>query len=185
MIRKAVPEDLNAILELLWLMHHENDLSHVLPPDVQKVTGHVIQALETGWVVVACENDGKVVGALGMVYSTTWWSSAPILQELWNFVHPDHRRGTRHAWQIMKVAEQLVTTSNMPFWMGVFSNKRTAAKCQLYAKFFPMVGQIFFAVPRGLTGAPMSQEPTDVTEADGDPPAEPDPPGDEPAVAAA
>ncbi|WP_376956412.1 GNAT family N-acetyltransferase (plasmid) [Azospirillum sp. A26] len=141
MIRYATAGDIPAVEDLLRLMHAEIGMA---PPDEEKARAVVARCFDrgTGAVLVACAEDGAIVGTLGMVFDQFWYTTAWHLQEMWTFVHPDHRRST-HAKDLLLNALETARKVKVPFVAAVFTDQRTEGKRRLFARYLPQVGAIF------------------------------------------
>ena len=89
MIRLATVEDLSELYMMLHVMHSEaNDVS---PINSEKLTNAISTALHKG-VVLVFEKNRKIVGSIGGMESTDWWSTKKYLSDMWFFVYKEHRK---------------------------------------------------------------------------------------------
>ena len=88
------------------------------------------------------EKDGKIVGAVGLRPSQMWYSDDWFLDELWNFVHPDHRNSD-YAQRLIEFSQWAATRLGLPLVMGIVTKKRLAPKIRLYQRFMPQIGAYF------------------------------------------
>jgi len=75
----------------------------------------------------------------------TWWYSRHFhCQDLWCFVHPDHRRGKQtYARDLIDFAKWWADQLGMDLIMGVMSLHRAEGKVRLYRRVLPFVGAVF------------------------------------------
>tara|TARA_R100001015_G_C4595478_1_gene150697 strand:- start:395 stop:829 length:435 start_codon:yes stop_codon:yes gene_type:complete len=90
MIRKASVIDISPLLLMLNSMHKETKLS-VPPISSYKMTNKITQVLHEGIVLVAT-NENKLLGSIGGLVATDWWSNEKYLADLWFYVYPDERK---------------------------------------------------------------------------------------------
>ena len=88
-IRKGSSDDMFSIRDILLKMHSETTLS-VPSIDMEKLTYHILHALKNGHVFVAVLKN-KVIGTIGGLVGSDWWSEEQHLSDLWFYVSPDNR----------------------------------------------------------------------------------------------
>lgn len=140
-IRYATAGDLPAVKDLLRLMHAEIGMAPASEKKAEAVVSRCF-GRDTGCVLLACNADGTVVGTLGLVFDQFWYTDAWHMQEMWTFVHPDHRRST-HAKDLLLTALATARQVGVPFVAAVFTDQRTEGKRRLFARYLPQVGAIF------------------------------------------
>ena len=91
-IRKGSSDDMFSIRDILLKMHSETTLS-VPSIDMEKLTYHILYALKHGYVFVAVLKN-KVIGTIGGLVGSDWWSEEQHLSDLWFYVSPDNRKST-------------------------------------------------------------------------------------------
>ena len=147
-VRPATKADESELFDLLLMLHAEIGFFRVNP---QKVLLGIQWATERkGGIIFVIEQDNRIVASLGMVIAQDWYSDDEFLQERWNYVHPDYRRGTDYARKLIEQAKWSTDwwkakprNINMPFMCGINSLKRTEAKIRLYARHMPCIGAYF------------------------------------------
>jgi hypothetical protein len=89
-IRSASIFDLSHICALLVRMHKESafELSEI---DPEKFSNAILRAVNSGVVLVAIE-DGRIIGSIGGLQSSEWWSKEPLLGDIWFYVEPESRK---------------------------------------------------------------------------------------------
>ena len=76
-IRRASIFDFSHICALLVRMHENTDFD--LPEiDGEKFSNAVLRTINQGIVLVAIE-DGQMIGSIGGIKSSEWWSNEPLL----------------------------------------------------------------------------------------------------------
>jgi hypothetical protein len=91
-IRRATPMDVSALYILLDKMHKETVMS-VAPINPEKLIGAINTAIHRG-VVLLAEVKNKIVGSIGGLASSEWWSDQMHLSDMWFYVLPDSRNSS-------------------------------------------------------------------------------------------
>lgn len=149
-IRSAKPEDFDGIVDLCRQLHEENGITDVDWNCVYKV------------VVNGINGDGATIGLIGpcdnlggMVlirFANVWYSDKIILEELYNYVPPQHRK-SRNANALITFAKECSDKLDIPLLIGILSQHRTRAKVRLYERVFGEPAGAFFLY-NGRTGRP-------------------------------
>jgi hypothetical protein len=169
-VRMARPEDEEPVYRLLLHLYDENAL---LPMSETKVRATIRAGTrgEGGIIGVIDGRDG-IEASIGMTLSSFWYSDVCHLNELWCFVHPDHRAST-HARRLIEFgkwcADRLSSEEHrVPLLLGIVTRHRLLAKLRLFQRQVPQVGAIFmhgidvadaFAQRAGV-GTPKASPPT-------------------------
>jgi len=98
-IRRAVPEDVSEIHKMLIDMYSRIEIP-ASPLSEKKVLEVIKSAMEKGIVIVA-EVEGKIIGSLGGMANSDWWSDQKHLSDIWFYVSPD-KRNSRAAVKLVK-----------------------------------------------------------------------------------
>jgi hypothetical protein len=98
-IKRASIFDFSHVCALLVRMHNEADfeLSNI---DPEKFSNSVLKMINNGIVLVAFE-EGRMIGSIGGLKSSEWWSTEPVLGDLWFYVEPESRK-TKAALNLVK-----------------------------------------------------------------------------------
>ena len=104
-----------------------------------------------GGVIGVIDGKNGAEATVGMVLSQWWYSSSWHMEEVWNFVHPDHRH-SGHAKHLISFAKWTADKLSVPLIMGILTRDRVAAKIRLYQREIPQVGALFLHGAT-LTGA--------------------------------
>ena len=90
-IRRANALDISALIHLIMKMHSEAEVK-IPTLDVGKVTDSVVNAMKVGVVVVAINEDKKLIGSIGGFAAEDWFSKEKLLGDLWFFVLKEFRK---------------------------------------------------------------------------------------------
>ena len=115
MLRLATVEDISELYMMLQVMHSET-INGTSPIDSEKLTSAINNALHRGVVVVA-EIDNKIVGSIGGMETSDWWSSEKYLADLFFFVYKEHRKSTI-AVKLIKSFMEIGKKANMKMKLG-------------------------------------------------------------------
>jgi len=115
MLRLATVEDISELYMMLQVMHSET-IDGTSPIDSEKLTSAINNALHRGVVVVA-EIDNKIVGSIGGMETSDWWSSEKYLADLFFFVYKEHRKSTI-AVKLIKSFMEIGKKTNMKMKLG-------------------------------------------------------------------
>ncbi|HXZ02287.1 MAG TPA: hypothetical protein VEI03_19995 [Stellaceae bacterium] len=144
-VRLARPEDEEPIYRLLLELYVENAL---LPMDEKKVRGVIYKGTHgEGGIVGVIDGAQGIEASIGMAFSQFWYTEAWHLNELWCFVHPDHRKST-HARRLIEFgkwcADRLSTGElRVPLLLGIVTRHRLLPKLRLFQRQAPQVGALF------------------------------------------
>jgi len=114
-LRLATVEDLSELYMMLMVMH-SGTVDGTSPVNSEKVTTAINNALHRGVVVVA-EVNGKIVGSIGGMETSDWWSDKLYLADLWFFVYKEHRK-TRAAIKLVKSFLEIGKDANIKVKLG-------------------------------------------------------------------
>ncbi len=130
-VRIATPQDAPAVLQLCRQLEQENA---VFPMNDDKVICKLNQAFNRQLAICGVIGPpDQLRGSIFLEIGTSWYSDRFGLFELWNFVHPDHRR-SNYAKILIDFAKGCSVRLNLPLQIGIFSTKRTEAKIRLYER---------------------------------------------------
>jgi len=137
-VRKATAGDIGDVMQLCYMLAEENA---AFPMCEQKVLMKLAQALFPAPLGVpvlpaicgVIGQPGKLEASIFLEVGSLWYTEDLWLHELWNFVHPDHRRSD-HAKTLIEFAKSVQAAVGLPLSIGVISNDRTEAKVRLYQR---------------------------------------------------
>lgn len=139
-VRVGIPKDGAQIFSLLCQLHTENAM---FPKDDDKVWHFINKALnQDGGIMGVIEDNGQIVGVIGMYIEQFWYSSQPYLCEYFNYVKPEARK-SNHAKDLIDFAKWANTNMGLLLIIGIMSSIRTKAKLHLYNKRLSFIGGIF------------------------------------------
>lgn len=145
-IRTATPDDIDDVMALLRLMHHENGRG---PLDEAKVRAAVLRGAHKQRAFIGIIGEPGVPQAtIGLFVESFWYTQAEHLNDLWNFVHPGFRRSS-HARDLIEWAKAWSDNLGIPLGMGIMSIDRVWEKVELYERRLgPPVGAAFWHEPQ-------------------------------------
>ncbi|MDE3116279.1 MAG: hypothetical protein KGL26_11810 [Pseudomonadota bacterium] len=155
-VRPITPMDELGILELLRLGHEES-FKHIGPMNQRKVEELIMAASRAkGGLACAIDGaDGLPVATAGLQLCQWYSSEQWFLQEVWNFVHPDHRRSS-HAADLLAWEKWCGDNFTERFGYevyvvgGVTSPKKQRQKVRLFGRHVNMIGATFiYPLPPG------------------------------------
>jgi len=129
-VRRARPEDRETILSICVQNHGENGQFSYSP---KKVEDMVDKALNRGGAIIGTVGENKIEGLILLIIGQHWYTDDWCLEEVMNYVLPDHRRST-HAKDMITFAKRCSDEIKIPLVIGVVSNERTKAKIELYRR---------------------------------------------------
>lgn len=148
-VRLALGDDFGPLLTLLKLKHEEDGQGRF---DEGRVLATIVRGIARDMAVI-----GVIRGATGIeasigLYPAGWWyNTDTYLTDLWNFVHPDHRRTTggrpSHAKLLIEFAKEAATFLKRPLIMSKVLNERTEAMVRLYGRQMSKGGEFFVFSP--------------------------------------
>lgn len=86
-----------------------------------------------GGILGVIGSPGKIEGMIYLLLAQIWYSSEWHLEELYSYVHPDHRKSS-NAKYLIAFAKRCAEEMNIPLIIGIISNTRTKAKVELYTR---------------------------------------------------
>lgn len=144
-VRTATREDEGGLMDMCRLLHSENG---IFPLDEELVRDMLHRAFNRGGGLIGVigEKD-KLEGMIYLHISNYWYSREVYLEELFNFVHPDHRR-SHHAKALIDFAKKCAGgDTGVRLLIGVVSNIQTQAKVRLYERQLGPPAGAFFLYP--------------------------------------
>lgn len=154
-VRLALPDDAKEIWRLFLQGHKENGLFTLAP---EKVTWFLSRALMPETIPIGDTGPRGVIGVIGpigslegLVFLTIgqyWYSNDYHLEEYIIYTDPEHRR-SYHVQALVQWMKDQVEIQQMPLMTGIISNYRTEAKCRLYRRMLPKIGEFFYLSPKG------------------------------------
>jgi hypothetical protein len=159
-VRLAIPEDSQEIWRLFLQGHKENGLFTLASEKVQWLLNRVlypdqIPLGDTGprGVIGVIGAVGSLEGLIFLTIGQYWYSNDYHLEEWIVYTDPEHRR-SHHVQALIEWMKDQVELTKLPLVTGIISTIRTEAKCRLYRRMFPKIGEFFYLGPKGSTLAP-------------------------------
>lgn len=128
-IRKATILDASSIYAMLLQMHDEIQFD-VGEVNLKKLSECVLTVINNGVALVAMDNQ-TIVGSIGGVYTTEWWSDEQVLGDLWFYVYKDHRSSKAG---IGLIRQFLESGRNMKMKLGHIYNGDLTRKDKFYER---------------------------------------------------
>ena len=139
-------EDLKKVINLL--------VTHFVPEHKMGPLSAINVNLEKGvqWVVFnvnqmafGVEDDGKLVGTLGLHRTSPWYSDSEYLADGWFYVLPEYRK-TGVGKMLIDEAKKFAEEVKLPLIIGVFTSEDADTKAQVMKKLgLTTVGGLFAA----------------------------------------
>jgi len=130
-VRLATPADED---QIYWLMKEAHLEQPIFPMDEQKIRKFIRHATtRKGGVIGVIEGPRGLEAYILAVLSSYWYTESWHLEELSNFVHPNHRK-TNHAKHLIQFAKWFSEQLGLPLIMGILSTKRLEGKIKLYTR---------------------------------------------------
>jgi len=158
-VRIATPDDHREIWRLFLQGHRENGM-FTLSPD--KVQWFMTRALAPYLIPPGDSGPRGVIGVIGpvgaleaLVFVTIgeyWYSNDKHIEEFLVYVDPECRK-SNHAHALIDWMKEQVELTGIPLVTGIMSNERTEAKCRLYRRMLPKVGEFFMYLGSKGAGA--------------------------------
>ena len=154
-VRIAKPADHQEIWRLFLQAHNENGMFHLAP---EKVNWFLVRLLNPEVIPPGDTGPRGVIGVIGptgglealcvLTIGEYWYSRDRHLEEFIVYTDPEHRK-SNHAQAMLKWMKEQVEITGLPLVTGIMSNTRTEAKCRLYRRMLPKVGEFFMLSPKG------------------------------------
>lgn len=130
-VRKARPSDRDTVLDICRQNHSENGQFGL---SMRKVEGMVEKAFSNeGCIIGTVGHGSNIEGIIMLLIAQFWYTDDWCLEEIMNYVLPEHRRST-HAKDMIAFAKRCSDEIRIPLVIGVVSNERTKAKIELYRR---------------------------------------------------
>lgn len=139
-VRIAIESDEPDIYNLLMLQHRECGVFNFSDKKVRAVMQNGTH--QSGGIVGVVDGEKGIEATIGLTIGQSWYSDDWHLSELWNFVHPSHRKDG-HAAKLVGFSKWCADNLTIPLLIMAIANKRTEAKVRLYKRMVPMMGQMF------------------------------------------
>lgn len=159
-VRVAIPEDAQEIWRLFLQGHKENGIFSLAPEKVQWFLGRVLypEAIPIGdtgprGIIGVIGPIGSLEALVFLTIGTYWYSDDLHLEEYIIYTDPEHRK-SHHVQALIEWMKNQVEITQLPLVTGIISNIRTEAKCRLYRRMLPKIGEFFYLGPKGSNISP-------------------------------
>jgi GNAT superfamily N-acetyltransferase len=97
---------------------------------------------------------GDLEGLVFLGIDSYWYTYDQNISEYMVYVSPRHRR-SGHAKALVSWMKEQPHKTGLPLITGILSTIRTEAKCRLYQRLMPKIGEFFLVTPNGdITNIP-------------------------------
>ena len=138
--------DLKKVIDLLvthFVPEHKMGPLSAINLNLEKGVQWVIY--NVGQVAFGVEDEGKLVGSLGLHRTTPWYSDFEYLADGWFYVLPEYRK-TGVGKMLIDEAKKFANEVKLPLIIGVFTSEDADTKAQVMHKLgLTMVGGMFAA----------------------------------------
>lgn len=153
-VRRACAVDHSEIWRLFLQCHNENGIFKLAPDKVEFFLQRALypEMIPPGDMgprgeIVVIGPPGKLEAICFVLLGQFWYSHDRHLEELLVFVDPEYRK-SNHAKEIINWMKKTADDLGIPVLSGIMSNHRTEAKCRLYARQLPKIGEFFLYNPQ-------------------------------------
>ncbi len=146
-VRLAAPQEEPELLHLIQIMHSESGWR---PLDIERAREMLAMAFERrGAIIAVIGGPGRIRAMLGLMISCAWYTKQNHIEELFCWVHPEHRKSDyakRLATYAMKCSDDISDAAGfkVPLLIGVLTHNRMEAKVRLYRRWFGIPVGAFF-----------------------------------------
>lgn len=148
-VRIATPIDRDELWRLFLQAHSENG---IFPLAADKVEYILMRCLYPDMIplgdfgprgtIGVIGPPGKLEGMVLLTINEYWYTRQKHLEEMLVYVDTKHRK-SHHAKSLIKWLKEQAEVTGLPLLTGVISNKRTEAKCALYGRMLPKIGEFY------------------------------------------
>ena len=142
-VRKADRSEKDARKLFSLLMVMSKDVGLPLPAvSAERVLAQIANVIENG-VCYMAEHSGDLVGAIGLLPETPWWSRENYLADTFFFVRSD-KRASKAATKLLRAAKEYAEEKDRPLALTLFTGKDLFRKELFLAHHgFRKVGSLF------------------------------------------
>ena len=130
-VRRAVASDISALYAMLKEMHGNTKLE-VAPIDDYKLLNKINEVIHKGLVLVSYK-DNEITGSIAGTTTSDWWSSEPLLADMWFYVSPLHRK-SRSAFMLIKTFINIAKDAKLKMRLGHIYSGDMERKDKFYEK---------------------------------------------------
>ena len=153
-VRLAKAQDVNDILGLVKT-YYEEEPPFPLPFDDKSVFKLLLTALQGNSVAGVISNEDELETSCYLSVATPWYSSEPVVESLWSYTHPDHRKSSNSK-QILLWERQQAERLNCALQTSVAVTEDNKARLALMERTFgPKTGVSFYHTPNPAEPTPL------------------------------
>lgn len=114
------------------------------PVDDEKLGEAIERGIKRDWSLIGVIRGPSfgVVASIGLLLTPQWYSYARRVTNLWEAVHPDHRRSD-YAKQLLLYAKNTALLLDRPLVLSLEQSDKTARKREMMARHLKVGGQVF------------------------------------------
>lgn len=149
-VRIATAQDEPEILRLMRMAHAEQPIASLSEKKL-----HSIIELATAknpkdrkGIIGVIDGPKGLEAYFCAIFSEWWFSDECRIEELSNFVHPDHRKG-QHFDALMQFGKWVSEYFGLTLLMGIMASERLIPKIRLYERKIKPLGGLFYHNPQG------------------------------------
>lgn len=131
-VRSAELKDLDVCVKLALEIPLENDLGYFPAPSKTKVRA-TLEALINERTLIVYENNGIIVGILGLIIDSFWWSDQPMMMDMLFYIQPEFRSYKAFN-RMLSTAEEFAKINGLPLSLLVFTTKDMERKFKMIQK---------------------------------------------------
>ena len=139
-VRIANPADGDTLYAHLLNLHGENAIAPLNPVKARVAVQSMVS--QRGGISGIIDGEKGIEASIGLFLNQPFYSDAWHLEEVWNFVHPDHRR-TTHAKRLLEFGKWCADRLKVPLFASILTTTRLAPKMRLYQRQLKQVGATF------------------------------------------
>lgn len=162
-VRAATMKDYQECLRLFLQSHQENGLFSLAPDKLHWMLSRFLmpEAIPEDdpglrGIIGVIGKEGSLEALCGLCISDLWYSHEKHLADFLVFVDHEYR-ATNHAKTLIGWMKAQSDYIGLPLMSGVVANHRTEAKCRLFRRMSPKVGELFLYQPGLTSGSSLSQ----------------------------
>lgn len=131
-VRIATPSEEDDVMAMCRRLHKENGL-FTLSED--RVRGYIRRCYtRKGTIVGVIGEPGHLEASTCILLSDMYYTDDWHLAELWNYVEPEHRRGTNNIDALIDFGKKCSDEIGLPLITGIITNRDTVGKVRLYRR---------------------------------------------------
>jgi len=131
-LRVAVIGDLDKCVELALQIPLENN-PDIFPPSSEPKVRTTLTELISRQTLIVYENNGIIIGILGITVDTFWWSDKPYILDTLFYVKPEFRSHNTYR-RMLSAVEAFAKINHLPIALLFFTTKDVKRKFKLLTR---------------------------------------------------